>query len=336
MKPLYVLLLTAALARGACSEAQGQAYIDSGDYAKAVKEFSCLIDRNPAGFAGYRGRIEANLLLDRYADAMRDHARLAAPQEFLDHYAARLAAAPANIPALTGASFARWWYFQYAQSIQLLNDLLAAAPSNLYGNVLRGSARVLSGAKAHEGVADLERAILLAPANPHVHFLVADAYTYGIPDPSRAFAEATLALNGGLDIPRVRAILGACYLAWGNMPLAAAEIAAHIAQVTVELVPAAAPAPGAAVTLPLTRGRVYELAVPLAAGERLELATSSKDLFDTILVLLAPGGAPVYASDDAVKYFAAVDFTAPAAGVYRVRVTSFEAAGEGNLTVKRQ
>ena len=336
MKPLYALLLTAALARGACSEAQGQAYIDAGDYAKAVKEFTCLIDADPSGFAGYRGRIEANLLLDRYADAMRDHARLSAPRQFADHYAARLAAAPAGVPALTGASFARWWYFQYAQSIQLLNDLLAVTPDGVYANLLRGSARVLSGAKAQEGVADLERAILLAPANPHVHFLVADAYTYGIPDPSRAFAEATLALNGGLDTPRVRAILGACYLAWGNMPLAAAQIAAHIAQVTVELVPAAAPTPGASVTLPLTRGRTYEFAVPLAAGERLAVTTASKDFFDTILVLLAPDGAPVYASDDAVKYFAAVDFAAPAAGLYRLRVTSFEAASEGNFTVKRQ
>jgi len=43
-------------------------------------------------------------------------------------YDARLAATPDDIPALTGASFARWWFFQYAQAIHTLDHLVALAP----------------------------------------------------------------------------------------------------------------------------------------------------------------------------------------------------------------
>jgi len=31
-------------------------------------------------------------------------------------YSARLAKAPDDVPALTGASFARWWFFDYASA----------------------------------------------------------------------------------------------------------------------------------------------------------------------------------------------------------------------------
>jgi hypothetical protein len=51
------------------------------------------------------------------------------------------------------------------------------------------------------GVADIELALRLAPHSADVRFIAADAYTYGLPDPERAFAEASLALAWGLDIP---------------------------------------------------------------------------------------------------------------------------------------
>ena len=134
----------------------------------------------------------------------------------------RLAIAPDNLPALTGASFARWWFFDYAQAIHVLNRLLGVAPNDAYGNLFRGSSRLLSGATPSQGAADLERAIVLSPASPDVRFIVADAYTYGQPDPSRAFAEASLALAWGLDTPRIHAILANAYLAFGNLLAAAA------------------------------------------------------------------------------------------------------------------
>jgi len=66
------------------------------------------------------------------------------------------------------------------------------------------------GTSRAEGAADLDRAIALAPESPGVRFIVADAYTYGnVPDPQRAFAEASFELAGGLNTPRVRAILPA-------------------------------------------------------------------------------------------------------------------------------
>jgi len=73
------------------------------------------------------------------------------------------------------------------------------------------------------GVADLDYAIALAPDSPDVRYIVADAYTYGLFDPQRAFAEATFAFEAGLDTPRVHAILGSAYSAFGDVAAAAAH-----------------------------------------------------------------------------------------------------------------
>src|SRR6185436_4138961 len=106
--------------------------------------------------------------------------------------------------------------------------LIAIRPNGLYPNLFRGSSRLLSGATKAKGVADIERAISIAPANPDVRFVVADAYTYGMHDAARAFAEATLALNWGVNTPRIHAILGAAYNSFGNTAAAAAEIETSI------------------------------------------------------------------------------------------------------------
>jgi hypothetical protein len=88
-------------------------------------------------------------------------------------------------------------------AIGLTNPLLDLEPANPYGNLFRGSSRLLKGHNVADGVADLEYAIALAPESPDVRWVVADAYSYGLSDPHRAFAEATFALEGGLDTPRV-------------------------------------------------------------------------------------------------------------------------------------
>jgi hypothetical protein len=189
-----------------CTAQQGQIYIDSGRYNDAISEFSCVIQAQPAGTEGYRGRIEAELLNGEFSNAVRDYARLIAfvlpvhpdaKDTILAGYAARLAVAPDSVPALTGASGIHWWFFEYARAIHLLNHLLDVAPHSLHGNLLRGSSRLLSGATPAQGVMDLERAIILSAANPHVRFIVADAYTYGQPNPNRAFAERIWRSIGG-------------------------------------------------------------------------------------------------------------------------------------------
>ncbi len=327
-----------------CSAAQGQLLINEGRYSDAIREFTCLIEAQPTEVEGYRGRIEAEILLGLYADAVRDYARVTAlvlpvhpdaANTIHAGYTDRLAAAPDDIPALTGASFARWWFFEYPHAIHLLNHLLDLQPNSLYGNLLRGSSRLLKGVSQQGGVADLERALALAPQNPHVHFIVADAYTYGLPDPQRAFAEATMALNGGLNTPRIHAILSNCYLAFGDLLAAAAEIEIHIEQVTTELLPASPLAAGASLTLGIVPGRTYEIPIAAIAGETISIATSSKDFYDSISVLLAPDGTPVVGSDDANFYFAAFEWTAGVTGTYRLRVTSFESVSTGALVVTR-
>jgi tetratricopeptide (TPR) repeat protein len=327
-----------------CTAEQGQFYINEGSYNDAISEFTCVIESQPTGVEGYRGRIEAELLLGRYSDAVRDYARVTAlvlpahpdaKNTILAGYAARLAITPDDIPALTGAGFARWFFFDYAPAIHLLNRLLGVRPDDVYGNLFRGSSRLLLGAPEAKGVADLERALALAPQSADVRFIVADAYTYGQPDPARAFAEATLALAWGIDTPRVHAILASAHLAFGDELAAAAHIQRHIELVTTELLTTSPIAAGASLALDLAPGRTYEIPVAAIAGEAISIVTSSSDFYDSILVLLAPDGSPVVGSDDYKKYFAGFEWVAGVTGTYRLRVTSFESVNTGEMVVTR-
>lgn len=342
---LFMPIGTVATAR-LCSPEQGQIYINEGRYRDAVREFSCLIEGQPTEVEGYRGRIEAELLLGHYSDAVRDYARVTAfvmpvhpdaETTITTAYAARIAAAPNDVPALTGASFAQWWFFHYPAAIHVLDDLLALIPNDVYANLFSGSNRLLKGTSRAEGVADLDRAIALAPESPDVRFIVADAYTYGkLPDPQRAFAEASFALGAGLNTPRVHAILANSYLSFGNQSAAASEIRTHIELVTTELVQASALGAGGTLTLPLVPGRSYEVPIPVTVGQTVSILTSSRDFLDTILVLLAPDGTPVLGSDDYRQYFAGFQWTATTSGIYRIRVTSFESVNTGDLVVSRR
>ena len=67
------ILGTVATARH-CSPEQGQIYINEGRYTDAIREFTCVIEGQPTDVEGYRGRIEAELLLGRYSGTFRDYA----------------------------------------------------------------------------------------------------------------------------------------------------------------------------------------------------------------------------------------------------------------------
>jgi tetratricopeptide (TPR) repeat protein len=330
-----------------CSAEQGQEFIDEGNYTHAISEFSCLIDAEPTGVEGYRGRIEAQLLLGRFSDAVRDYARVTAFVEpvhpdakliIYAGYADRLAVAPNNVPALTGASFARWYFFDYPQAIHMLDHLLEVKPGDLYGILFRGSNRLLKNVNKTRGIADLEQAISMAPTSPDVRYVVADAYTYGQPhDPARALAEASLALDGGLDTPRVHASLGAAYTALGDPDAAALEVQQHLELVTTNLVATSPLAARETRTLDVVPGLTYEIPLNVTAGETISISTSSHEFVDTIALLLAPDGSPVLGSDDTpTGYFAAFDHVAQETGTYLVHVTSFESVSTGALTVTRR
>ena len=328
----------------ACTSAQGQALIDEGRYEQAAQKFTCVINSDPTAVDGYRGRVEAELLLGKFSDAVLDYQRIMAyvlpvhpdaKQTILDDYATRLNADPYSVTALTGAMGARWWFFEYSTAIHLADELLDIDANNLAGNTFRGSSRMLSGSNRVRGAEDLERAISLDPSNPHVRFIAADAYTYGQPDPQRAFDEAMFALNAGLNTPRIHAILAVSYHAFVDELTAAAEIKTHIDLVTTQLVTTAPLASGATSSLQLVPGRSYDIPLSLTAGQSVSIATSSPDFWDTIAVLIAPDGTPVVGSDDAKKYFAAFTYTPLISGVYHLRVTSFESVNTGTLIVKR-
>jgi tetratricopeptide (TPR) repeat protein len=327
-----------------CTAQRGQLFIDAGQYEQAIQEFTCVINAQPDEVEGYRGRIEARLLLGQYSEAMRDCTFITVhilPEHpdiqsvILAGYSARLSVDPDNIPALTGKSFMQWSYFSYPAAIQTLSHLTQLQPDNVYGNLFLGSSRLLKGVAKTKGIANLERAIELEPDSPDVHFIVADAYTYGLPDPQRAFSEATLALNGGLDTPRVHAILASSYLAFGDMTSAAEHIKAHIDLVTTEFVTTNSMDPDTTDTLELVPGRTYAIPVPATAGEMISITTSSSDYWDTILVLLGPDGIPVAGADDDWFYFAELDLVAEQTGTYLLQVTFFESIISGEVVVTR-
>lgn len=326
------------------SARKGQQRIDQGRYEEALEVFSCVIRADQRSFDGYRGRAEASLLLGRFSDAMGDYARITAqvmptdpdaPDELLAAYDARLAARPADAPALTGASFAHWWYFDYAAALPLLSRLLTLRPNDLYGTLYRGSNRLFLGNSA--GAADLSRAITLSPRSADVRFIVADAYTYAQPDPARALAQASLALHWGLDTPRVQAILASASFALGNDAVGAAHLERHIELVTTEPVSAPPLPAGGALALDLRPGRTYAIPVVLGAGQALSIRTESPsgEIGDSVAVLLAPDGTPVVGNDDFIDYLAGFDWVAPQAGTYTLRVTSFEGVSTGALVVTR-
>ena len=333
-----------AAAQPKCTNAHGQALIDAGDYGKAIQAFTCVIDAQPTQVEGYRGRIEAEILLGRYSDGVTDYQRVmafvvpvdpGAEATILNGYAARLASNPADVRALTGMSFAQWWFFHYSQAIQVTDQLLAVKPNDPFGTLFSGSSRLLKGVTKAKGVADLEQAIALAPTNPSVRVIVADAYTYGLPDPDRAFAEASLALDWGLDTPRVHAILATSYEAFGDVEAAAFHIHRSISLVTTEVVPTAPLADGATMSLDFVPGRVYAIPVAVTEGETVSITTSSPEIWDSIAVLLAPDGTPVVGSDDTNAYMAAFDWVAAETATYTLLVTSFEAVFTGTLMLER-
>ena len=329
-----------------CTAAQGQQHIDAGQYKQAIREFTCLIALDPTAVEGYRGRIEAELMLGRFSDAVLDYVQVMAfvvpvhpdaEQTILAGYDARLDVTPDAILALMGKSFAHWWFFDYPAAMHVLDHLLSVQPNDAYGHLFRGSSRLLQGTKRAAGAADLEHVIALLPASPDVRFIVADAYTYGSePNAQRALMEATFALEDGLDTPRIRAILGGAYLALGDAAAAAAQIKIHIDLVTTELVGTSPLTPGSSTSLGLVPGRTYDIPIAAQAGEALSITTSSQDFTDTILVMLAPDGTAVVGSDDYKGYFAGLAWVAPAGGTYRLRVTSFEGASTGQLLVVRK
>jgi hypothetical protein len=228
-----------------------------------------------------------------------------------------------------------WADFNYPAAIQTLTHLVQIQPDNIYGNLFLGSSRLLKGVTKTKGITNLEHAIQLAPNSPDVHFIVADAYTYGLPDPQRAFAEATLALNSGLDTPRIHAILASSYFAFGDMSSAAEHIETHIDLVTTEFVTTNPMDSNTTDTLELVPGRTYSIPIPASAGETISVTTSSSDYWDTILVLLSPDGTPVAGADDDWFYFAELDWVAGQGGTYLLQVTFFESVNSGEVVVTR-
>jgi hypothetical protein len=106
--------------------------------------------------------------------------------------------------------------------------------------------------------------------------------------------------------------------------------------VTSELVSTSPILAGDSLGVLLVPGRTVEIPVPALAGETIAIATSSKDYWDSIAVLLAPDGSPVVGADDANGYFAAFQWPAAQTATYRLWVTFFDVVNSGLMVVARK
>lgn len=329
--------------------AEGQQKIDEGDYEGAVDIFTQAMEADPSQVDAYRGRAEAKLLLGQYAGAYHDMFALSIgtvqPENVDDmsaaivgSYVSRLEADPENVPALTGRAFAAWSFWSYSDALEPLDKLLEMDPDNVYANLFRGSNRLFAGVEVDAAVADMERALELSPDSPDVRFVVADAYTYALPDPPRAYEEAQTALSLGLDTPRIHAILSASLVEAGDLDSAAYHLDQHITQVTREYVSTAPLEVGSSMTLDLVPWQTFRIPIDLNVEEQIVIGTGSDStqVWDSILVLLGPDGTPVIGNDDFDGFYAGLDWMAPEAGRYTIRVTSFEGINTGPLVVTRK
>lgn len=325
--------------------ADGQSAFEAGDYAAAIAAFTCAIDADPQLVAAYRGRIDASLMSGAFSDALRDYTRLLsvvvpeqpdALEQINADYAAALEADPENIVLLTGYSFDLWRVYDHETAITLIETLNALVPDDVYGILFRGSLHLYAG-DVDEGEADFARALELAPDNPHVHFIIADAYTYALGDLERAADAANTAIELGLDTPRLTAILATSYLVAGDDQTAATYFLRHIGDASSEEIETDPLDVGGALTLDVLPGRAFRIPVEVSEGETLTIViTSVDDAVDSLLVVLDSDGNPVTANDDSVGFNAGLDWTVPAAGSYTLYLTSFESAGTGEITVTRE
>lgn len=311
---------------------------------------SCIGSRNSGGgttdLEAYVRRAEEELLSGRFAAAFATYrrgivgfvipVRPDAAAAIDAAYADQLARDGNSLRALKGASFGRWAFSDYAGAIELLDVVLSIEPQDVYGTLFRGSSRALQGTDVEAGLRDLEDALELAPDSPDVRYVIADAYAYGArPDLRRAFGEASLALDAGLDTPRVHAILAAAALATGDGASAGAHFARHLELVTTEVRASEPLVTGGSLALPVVPGRVWEVPLPLRSGATISVGTSSDAITDSIAVLLDPEGRPVTGGDDEAGAFAVVRHVAASDGTYGLRVASFEAVETGTLVVTR-
>jgi Flp pilus assembly protein TadD len=330
--------------------AAGQKQIDQGNYDGAIAAYTSAIGLEPKKVDAYCGRAVAKLMLDRYSDAFNDiYAQIVSavrPRELgpvlkdIVQFFKKGVAGDKDekgIPDLAGQSLAHWAYFDYANALPLLDQILRIDPNNTYGILYRGSNHMFLGQEVAAGQADLERAIQLRPNNAQLRHIVADAYTYAQKNLDRAHVEASRALDLGLDTPRIQAILAVVALSRGDLAGGAARFQKHIRSVTKENVSTAALAAGGSMTLDLVPGRTFEIPVRVAAGESLKITTGcpTAQIFDTLLVLLGPDGTPIHANDDFVDYFAGLDWRSTVSGACQLRVTSFEGVSTGPLVVSR-
>jgi hypothetical protein len=307
----------------------------------AAEPGGCALNLDPLSVDVYRWQIESALLAGDYSEAVDGYMTLLAviapehPDIFetlLADYERDLTTMPDDLVLLTGYAGLQWWVSDYAAAIHALDHLLEVEPDSVTALTFRGSAHFFM-EDVDAGSADFARALELDPDNPNIYFLIADAYTYAMPDTERALDAALTANALGLASPRLDAIFGAAYTALDDDAAAAAYYAQHIASATSAFIDAAALAAGESVTLTIEPGQTYIIPLDVTAGETLDVMTGG-DL-DTIIALYAPDNTVVIGSDDRDGYFAGFTAQIDAAGTYRLYVTTFAAAGTGDLIVTR-
>ena len=186
----------------------------------------CVIDAEPTESEGYRGRIEAQLLLGRFSDAVarlrqrvtafvvpgppRRRARRSStgyPPPARDRAGRRA--------ALTGASFARWWFFDYRRRFTCSTSSSTSGQRRLRQPVPwvepRPQGRARRAAWRTSSVRSRSRREPRRPLHRRRRLHVRPAR------PGACVRGGDARARLGLDTPRVHAILATAYTAFGDL-----------------------------------------------------------------------------------------------------------------------
>lgn len=327
-----------------CSITTGQNLIDSGSYLLAVAEFTCYLKTNPKSCDGFRGRAEAYLMLNLFAHAQTDYNNITANATTLTptciedikvNAQYRALENPSNPAPRITYSFANWVTFDYDLALEVLQPMLAANSKDVTVNALIGSTRVLSGVDVYKGRVNLNYASAKLPFSGDIDWLMADAQLYGLGQCNLAFHYASAALGKGINIPRIHAILSTCYSAWGMDDDAADELDIIFNMVTVETVNLGDLPINSEISSSLVPGRTIEVALVVAEYNVVSVNVNAPDCTsdDTILIVYDSNGIPVLSNDDFVGFCSGFAFWQPPAGIYTIKITSFDGVGTFDVTI---
>jgi len=180
----------------------GQAALAAGEYAAAVDQFTCALQRDPTNVAAHQGRIEPALVTGQYGLAIADVNYLKdnaaeAFNAFQQTVVQAANVAPDSIEALMLRGFLYWATANDDLALIDFNAILQRDPDNGFALLFRGSSSQYLGNVLMAGD-DFSDAAAVDASNPDVYSVIGSTYAQtGDYDPALQYLNRALQLDPG-------------------------------------------------------------------------------------------------------------------------------------------